>query len=315
MFAQFRMIAAALLLVAVAAAPARGQIPQVEIPRGAAPEQDELDRVALIDKVEQADPVFSGPQPGEKLPGFKMRGVFDDAAGKETDPVAAAGKKPIVVIFVHELTRPSLAVFRTVMNYAATREKDLSAALVFLGDDATETENRLKQSRNALPKDVPIGISVDGKEGPGALGLNRQVSLTVIVAKEGKVTASFALVQPSLQADGPKILEAIVKQAGGKAPTLEELGVRQPAESSDKQDPNLRGLLAPVIRKDAKPEDVAAAIEKLETYLKEHPATRVQVGDIARRIIGAGKLEDYGTPPAREFLKKAAEKFVAERKK
>jgi hypothetical protein len=261
------------------------------------------------------DPVFSGPQPGEKLPGFTMRGVFDDAAGKESDPVADAGKRPVVLVFVHELTRPSLAVFRTVMNYAATREKDLSAALVFLGDDMTEMENRLKQSRHALPKGVPIGVSVDGKEGPGALGLNRQVSLTVIVAKEGKVTANFALVQPSLQADGPKILEAIVKQAGGKAPTLEELGVRQPAESTDKQDPNLRGLLAPVIRKDAKPEEVAAAIEKLEAYLKEHPATRVQVGDIARRIIAAKVLEHYGTPPAQEFLKKAAEKFVAERNK
>ena len=125
MLARFCTITPALVVLAVAGAPARGQDQ-----RGAPAGQDELDRVALIDKVDQADAVFSGPQPGEKLPGFKMRGVFDDAAGKETDPVADAGKKPIVIIFVHELTRPSLAVFRTVMNYAATREKASRSSLM-----------------------------------------------------------------------------------------------------------------------------------------------------------------------------------------
>jgi hypothetical protein len=44
------------------------------------------------------DPVFSGPQPGEKLGAFKVRGVFDDAAGKEFDYVTDAAGKPIVLI-------------------------------------------------------------------------------------------------------------------------------------------------------------------------------------------------------------------------
>ncbi len=262
------------------------------------------------------DQIYSGPQPGEKVVSFTVRGVYDDEAGKESDPVAAAKDQPLLVIFVHEMTRPSVGVVRTVMEYAATRRKDkLHSALVFLGEDATALENRLKQSRHALPKDTPIGISVDGKEGPGAYGLNRQVTLTVLVAKEGKVTANFALVQPSMQADVPKILEAIVKEVGGKAPTLEQLGVRQPAATENQQDPNLRGLLVPIIRKDATPEDVAAAVKKLDEYLKDNPKTRVQVGDIARRISGAGVLENYGTAPAQEFLKKAAKEYVPEEKK
>ena len=31
---------------------------------------------------DKKDKVFSGPQVGEKLPGFKVKGVFGDAAGK-----------------------------------------------------------------------------------------------------------------------------------------------------------------------------------------------------------------------------------------
>ncbi len=39
--------------------------------------------------------LFSGPQPGEKLAGFKVRGFFEPLAGKELDFVQQAGKKPI----------------------------------------------------------------------------------------------------------------------------------------------------------------------------------------------------------------------------
>ena len=41
--------------------------------------------------------VFSGPQAGEKLAPFKVRGAFDDAAGKEIDFVEAAGARPFLL--------------------------------------------------------------------------------------------------------------------------------------------------------------------------------------------------------------------------
>ena len=75
-----------------------------------------------------------------------------------------------------------------------------------------------------MPTDVPIGISVDGKEGPGAYGLNRNVTLTVLVGKDNVVTANFALIQPSIPADAPKILAEVVKLIGGQVPGLDELG-------------------------------------------------------------------------------------------
>jgi hypothetical protein len=167
---------------------------------------------------------FSGPQKGEAITPFKIRGVLGDKAGEEFDLVKQAGGKPIVMMFIHEVTRPSVGMARVVMNYAASQKQDgLHAGLILLTADATETENWVKRASGALPQGVAVGLSPDGIEGPGAYGLNRKVMVTVVVAKDDKVTANFALVQPSLAADAPKIIEAIAAAAGVKPPTAEEL--------------------------------------------------------------------------------------------
>ena len=67
------------------------------------------------------DKVFSGPQVGEKLKPFKVRGVFDDDAGKDLDFVTRADGKPIVLVFVHDVNRPSIGMTRVLMSYAMTR--------------------------------------------------------------------------------------------------------------------------------------------------------------------------------------------------
>jgi hypothetical protein len=170
------------------------------------------------------EPIFSGPQVGEKLPTFQVRGALDETAGKELDFVAQAAGKPLVLIFIHDATRPSIAMTRILSAYTLTRAKDgLATGVVWLDDDATAAESTLKRIRHALTPDAPTGISLDGREGPGNYGLNRNVMLTILVAKDNKVTANFALVQPSIQADLPKILKAITDVVGGTPPKLEEL--------------------------------------------------------------------------------------------
>src|SRR3954452_13493089 len=107
------------------------------------------------------EPVFLTP--------FKMTGVFDESVGKTIDMVSTAGGKPLLLVFVHEANRPSIAVSRALLNYGASRAKDgLVSGLVWLADDPTAADQFLKRARGALPEKVPIGISVDGKEGPGA---------------------------------------------------------------------------------------------------------------------------------------------------
>ena len=255
------------------------------------------------------DKVFSGPQVGEKLPPFKVRGVYDDA-GKELDFVTQAKGKPIVLVFVHDFNRPSAAMTRVLMDYAASRARDgLACGVVWLSDDATEAEATLKRVRHAMPK-APVGISPDGKEGPGSYGLNRNVTLTILVGKDNKVTANFALVQPSLQADLPKILEAVVKVAGGKAPKLEDLpGMKEMMRPTKGPDAKLTGMLRALIQKTARAEDVDATAKRIEEHVQKDEAARKEVGRIAKTIVEGGKLENYGTEKAQGYLKKWAKAY------
>jgi hypothetical protein len=166
----------------------------------------------------------SGPQVGDNLPSLKARGVLDDEAGKEFDIVAAAEGRPVVLFFIHEVTRPSVNLSRLVLNYAASRRADgLHSGLIFVTADAAETENWLQRASAVLPRGIPTGIAPGGADGPPGYGLHRQVQVTVIVAKGNKVTANFASVQPTPDVDAPKIAEAIAAAVGGKPPTLEEL--------------------------------------------------------------------------------------------
>src|SRR5262249_10899783 len=164
-----------------------------------------------------------GPQPGEKLPPFKVRGFFDNDAGKELDFVTHAAGKPIVLVFIHDVNRMSLSLTRILTAYTAGRAKEgLATGVVWLADDVTEAESVPKRCGPRRAREAPLGISLDGREGPGSYGLNRNVTLTILVGKEGKVTANFALVQPSIQADLPIILQEVAKAAGGPVPKIED---------------------------------------------------------------------------------------------
>jgi hypothetical protein len=270
------------------------------------------------------DPVFSGPQVSEALTSFPLKGVFGDAAGKDLDVIADADDGPVVLIFVHERTRPAFGLMRTVMRMVAGRRDDgIVGATVFLTDDLTETENWMNRIPQYFPEGITIGISPEGQEGPGAYGLNRNVALTVLVGNEDKVTANFALVQPSVQADGPKIFAAIVDAlGGGEVPDVSEFsGPRyrgaddsrpnnRPPRGGNQTNENLRPLLQPVIDRNATAEEVAAAAKAVEEYAAEHPEARLEIGRIGRRIVEAGVLENYGTAAAQEYIRKWAKEYT-----
>lgn len=278
--------------------------------------------VLSAQEVSADEQVFSGPQAGEKLTPFSVRGVFDEVAGKDIDFVTQADGKPILLVFVHDMNRQSLGLTRVLSQYTVTRAKDgLATGIVWLSDDPTEAENTLKRVRHGLAAKAPIGISLDGLEGPGTYGLNRKVMLTILVGKDNKVTANFALVQPSLQADLPKILESVTAVVGGPVPKLEDLEGMQPMARNPPARPaagknpasdealNLRPVIVPVINRNATPEAVDKAAKALEEFVADNEAARKEVGRIANTIIDAGKLENYGTPRAQEYLQKWAKAY------
>ncbi|HHK42951.1 MAG TPA: hypothetical protein ENJ50_11075, partial [Planctomycetaceae bacterium] len=82
----------------------------------------------------QEAPFFSGPQIGESVAPFQMQLAFSE---DKVDPVAVANGRPLLLIFVHQLTRPSVATVRALAKFAELRKNDLQAAIVFLDDDTT----------------------------------------------------------------------------------------------------------------------------------------------------------------------------------
>jgi hypothetical protein len=154
----------------------------------------------------------SGPQVDDPLPNFAIRGALDDEAGKTMDLVKDAAGRPIVLFFIHERTRQSIALARQVLSDAANHKSDgLEAGLVFLTADIAATADWLKIATQALPRGVPIGISPDGPSGPPAYNLNPKVIATVIIAKNNRVLTNFALTQPNATDDAPLITAAIAK--------------------------------------------------------------------------------------------------------
>ena len=265
-------------------------------------------------KSAKPEPVFSGPQVGEELPGFRVQRVFGKDPDERFDPSATAAGKPVVVVFVHKLTRPGIAATRALAKFLGQRKKSgVGGAVVFLTEDPTRTIAWMKRARRALPTEIPLGISRDGIEGPGAYGLNRKVELTVLVGNKGRVAANFALVQPSTQVDVPRILKAVVAQVGGKVPTLASLGV-VPRRSRNGLPPDISAKLRQLIQKAAKPADVEKVAGELEAVFAKRPAVAKKVGQIGRRIIASGRLKTYGTPAAQARLKKWADKYAPAKK-
>jgi hypothetical protein len=269
------------------------------------------------------DPVFSGPQVGETLPSFKAKGVFDDLAGKEFDLIERADGKPVVLIFFHARTRPAFGLTNTIMKCAAGKSKaGLHTAVIFLTEDLTATEKWMGTVRKHFAKGVTYAVSAEGKEGPGSYGLNRNVALTILVGNKGKVTANFALVQPSLQSDGPKILKAIVDvTGGGKVPTIAELGGRRYAPQTRKNtrpgqnDPKLTSLLRAVINKQASEEDVKKSAAAVEQYIAKNENARKQIGRITDTVVNGGKPSNYGTEAAQKILTRWAKEYGTPAKK
>src|SRR5262249_40371321 len=144
-------------------------------------------------------------------------------------------------------------------------------------------------------------------------GLNRNVTLTIIVGKDNKVSANFALVQPSIQADLPKILKEVVAVVGGEVPKLEDLpevkDMLKSRPATDGADPKIPMLMRAVIQLKATPEDVDKAAAEVEKYVKDNEAARKEVGRIAKTVVEGGKLENYGIPKAQEYLKKWAKEY------
>jgi len=176
-----------------------------------------LSPLLLLVLTAAADDIFSGPQAGEATPPFKVLDVSGPNAGKEVDYITEWKGAPTVICFIHTLTRPGAQLMRRLDDHGSRNQDTLKTLFVSLSADLQATERQLPHAVKALSLKCPAAISLDGAEGPGAYGLNKEVLITVIAASGNKVVGNWAIVSPN-ETDFPKMLPVLEKLA---APALE----------------------------------------------------------------------------------------------
>jgi hypothetical protein len=64
-----------------------------------------------------------------------------------------------------------------------------------------------------------------------------------------------------------------------------------------------------VIQLDATEDEVDKAAAALEAFLADNESAQKEVGRISNTIVDSGKLTNYGTPRAQEYLRKWAKRY------
>ena len=192
-------------------------------------------------KKSDENPLFSGPQPGEKLPPLMAKGINGETKDKTYDVIAKADGQ-LLVLFLQDESglglRGLVGISRLLVQIAGKSKQKMHIDVVFLGDTPDTLAKQASKIVPHVPSNVLLGISPDRREGPGSYGLNRSVAQTVIIAKDGKVIHNFAFTQPMLYPD-PYVLGAVADAIGVKPPTLEKwlnpkvaiIEIKNPAKS------------------------------------------------------------------------------------
>ncbi len=273
-----------------------------------------------------AEPVFSGPQAGEKLTGFKVMELTGAEAGKERDPIADNAGAPTALVFVHGIERSLVPLLRAVETYGASNRSRLKTEVVFLAADRLAGEQRVKAAAGSLKLQSRVGLSPDGAEGPGNYGLNKDCLMTILGARSNVVVTNFALVQPGI-ADAPAVIAALAKLCGDTNPPTAEAILAQasagrgammargqtnraegksadPFPGAVPTDAKLQGLLRSFIRPTNDDAKVDAVLAEVKEHLKDNADLKQQAIDGWTRVLHFG--DRYGTAYSRkvgaEFL-------------
>ena len=187
---------------------------------------------------DEKDRILSGPQPGEKLTPFKVLEVINSEQVKEVEVVKPGDKGTTLICFMHKLTEPAIGLMMHV-EYWAAKQTGVRGHYVMLTGDRAKSETQARGwARRPFFTKSPLSISLDGPEGPGEYGLNRNATMTVLLAKDNKVIKSFAFEDPSGR-DSEPVLAALGKTLGKTAPKFTEIRESIRAERRARQEKEL----------------------------------------------------------------------------
>ena len=281
----------------------------------------------------EKEQVFSGPQAGEQITPFQVTELIGPRAGQKRTIASPEQSGAVALVFIHQVERSMVPLMTVIDAYGDRKKSELRTEFIFLTDDPLAGQQRFPLVAQSLKLKAPFGISVDGGEGPGNYGLNKTCLLTLVCAKDHRVSANFGLVQPGI-ADAPKVIAALAKLIGDtNPPSAQELApqryagenmrppqrpqagaatnkVTQPQNDipgAAPTDAHLLGLLRRFIQRSNSPGDVDKVLGDVKEYIKDNPDLRRQAVDGWTRVL----YLKYGT----EYAQKTGVAFVQGLKK
>lgn len=203
------------------------------------------DRASFADESSQnadatAKRIYSGLQPGEQTQPFTVLRIKDDEA-REIEIVKDTDQGVTLICFVHRLSNDDRVLFGLgLVDFYAAQHQDLNSHFVLLSDDRHKIITMLRNwSRRSFFKKSLVSLSIDGEEGPGYYALNRNVAMTVLVAKGNKVVDNLVFNAPNA-GDLKSIMQTVAKALGRPKPTLANVQKELRAERQRQQEERIK---------------------------------------------------------------------------
>lgn len=264
----------------------------------------------------EADKTYSGPQVGEKLVPFQVIELVERDRVRKTQFIDPKRKGATFVMFFHDESRPALGL-ATTLEWYARKHKQLDSHYVFLTDDLTKTEQQLK-SRWEFFAGSPLSISIDGIEGPGQYGLNRNVMVTVLIAKDNAVVNNFVLTD-QIDSDPQAILAAVAEAIGERAPALDrlraELGEDRTRRRREKlaenpiftmaPNPRLGELMVATVDERVIEQYVSESIERMVEWAGDDATKQDELAIYCKSVLNGGfRINRHALAPLRSMAAK-----------
>lgn len=139
-----------------------------------------------------ADPLTSGPQPGDKVPGpFKPMNVTGPDAGKEECLYCKHGSKPMVMIFARELSPGAVALIKKLDAATAAKADAGLASCVIVLTDATDFGAPLAKWAGG-EKIANTVFATYAKDGPAKYAIAPEAAVTVLLYTKQTVKANHS---------------------------------------------------------------------------------------------------------------------------
>ncbi len=155
--------------------------------------------LALTSILVAAEPLKSGPQVGDTVPGpFHPLNINGEKAGQKNCLYCSNGDNPVAMVFAREVSEPLTKLIKK-LDTATAKNSDckMGSFVVFLNDDES-MEKKLKE----IVKDADLKqtvLAIDNKTGPEKYKVSKDADVTVVLYTDHNVKANFTFAKGQLK--------------------------------------------------------------------------------------------------------------------